>query len=299
MSNEHRFKAWNILDTALNRQSNGHHYWEAKALVDELLHRGEKVRLFTHRNAPAAERFPGVEIVPTFALDLWDSTLERSHMVRVENFIVHTRTFHSDLLALEPSLFHHSVTLFPTLREIQLLGLFRWLGDLAQEIRPKAAVCLTSQRSWAELSAKLYKTLWDNCAPELKRDIALFCRTPMAAEWTNKHTGIAAGVLPFLAPAEVLASRQRSAETTEGPMVVSFVGGGRQEQGGALIGDVVEQCAASGVRFFIQAKHESVGAEEGPLAGLARWPHVQVQLGRAGTGRVLPGDRGRRGAARL
>ncbi len=34
------------------------------------------------------------------------------------------------------------------------------------------------------------------------------------------------------------------------------------------------------MRFFIQAKHESVaGTEADALAGLARWPHVQVQEG--------------------
>ena len=68
MDNERRFKAWNIADPALNREANGHHYWEAKSLVDELRSRGETVRLFSHRDAPAAEQFPGVEIIPTFSL---------------------------------------------------------------------------------------------------------------------------------------------------------------------------------------------------------------------------------------
>jgi hypothetical protein len=63
-------------------------------------------------------------------------------------------------------------------------------------------------------------------------------------------------------------------------MVVSFVGGARQERGGALIADVVERCSASGVRFFIQVKHESMAAiGTDVLAGLARWPHVRVQEG--------------------
>ncbi len=127
MNNERRFRAWNIFDTALNREANGHHYWEAKSLVDELRSRGETVRLFTHRNAPAQEQFPGVEIVPTFSLTLWESASNDPVWSWFENFIVHTRSFHRDLSAHDPSLFHQSLALFPTLQEQQLLGLIRWL----------------------------------------------------------------------------------------------------------------------------------------------------------------------------
>jgi hypothetical protein len=280
MNRERRFKVWNIFDTALTQDANGHHYWEARSLVDELRSRGETVRLFSHRNAPAQEKFPGVEIIPTFSLTPWDSVSNDPVWSRFENFIVHTRTFHTDLSAHDRSAFHHSLALFPTFKEYQLLGLRRWLDDIAHETRPKVAVCLSSQpvSSPTDTSAQLCKKLWDGCPPALKKEMAVFCRTPQVAERFKKHMGIPAGVLPFALPAVTLASS--SATPPESPMVVSFVGGARRERGGALIADVVKQCSSLGLRFFIQAKHESfAGAGATALAGLARWPHVRVQEG--------------------
>ena len=247
MDNERRFRAWNIVDPALNRGSNGHHYWEAKALVDELRSRGEFVRLFSHRDAPAADRFPGVEIIPTFSLNPWDSVSNDPAWSTFENFIVHARTLHSDLSANDPSLFHHSIALFPSLRATQLLGLFRWLNDVMQEVRPKTAVCLFAPPAWSDQFTQLYKTQWIGCPTSIKKDIALFCRTPQAAEGFKKHTDIAVGLLPSALPADAIAWRRSSAKPPEAPMVVSFVGGARQERGGALIADVVERCSASGV----------------------------------------------------
>jgi hypothetical protein len=279
MSRERRFRAWNILDSALHRGGKGHHYWEAKTLVEELRSRGETVRIFSHRNAPAAEEFPGVEIIPTFSLNLWDSVSKDPVWSDMENLIVHTRTFHSDLSAHAPSLFDHSVVLFPTFKEMQLLGLLRWLSDIPEEARPAVAACLVSQPAWSpnDRSARLYKSLWTSCPPALKKKLALFCRTPLVAERFVKHTGIPVGVLPFAAPSDVLAS---TSPKTEGPMVVSFVGGGRLERGTALMADIVRQCAESGVRFFVQAKRDAVTGTGGTaLAELARWPHVQVHEG--------------------
>ena len=280
MDNERRFKAWNIIDPALNRGSNGHHYWEAKALVDELRSRGETVRLFSHRDAPAQDRLPGAEIIPTFSLNPWDRVSNDPTWANFENFIVHARTIHSDLLANDPSLFHHSLALFPSLRGTQLLGLFRWLNDLAQEARPKTAICLFAPPDWSDRFTGLHKTLWKNCPPPVRKNIALFCRTPSAVEGFKKHADMAVGILPAALPADAVAWRKSHTRPAEGPMVVSFVGGARQERGGTLIADVVERCSASGVRFFIQVKHESMAAAgTDVLAGLARWPHVQVQEG--------------------
>jgi glycosyltransferase involved in cell wall biosynthesis len=282
MSSERRYKAWNILDTALRRGANGHHYWEAKALVDELRDRGETVRLFTHRNAPAAEQFPGVEIIPTFSLGLWDSVSKDPVWSTLENFIVHARSFHKNLLAHDPSLFHQSLALFPTLKEHQLLGLFRWLDGIPQQAKPKTAVCMTSPPAWppANPSVQLCKTLWDNCPPAVRKELALFCRTPQVAERFKEHTGMPTGVLPFALPGDFAAWKPNSTGTADAPLVVSFVGGARRDRGADLVADVVKQCAASGVRFFIQAKHDSVaGTESAALAGLARFPHAQVQEG--------------------
>jgi hypothetical protein len=280
MADKRRFKAWNIVDPGLNQGSNGHHYWEAKALVDELRSRGETIRLFSHRDAPRADRFPGVEIIPTFSLNPWDDVSNDPVWSNFENFIVHARSIHSDLSAKDPSLFRHALALFPSLKGTQLLGLFRWLNDLIEKDRPKTAVCLFAPLVWSERHAQLQKTLWDACPPPLKKELALFCRTPQVAEGFKTHTDIALGVLPSPLPADAIARGRSFAKPAEAPMVVSFVGGARRERGGTLIADVVERCSASGVRFFIQAKHESrAGTGSDVLAGLARWPHVQVQEG--------------------
>ena len=280
MDNEPRFRAWNVIDPALNRGSNGHHYWEAKALVDELRSRGETVRLFSHRDAPEAGRLPGAEVIPTFSVNPWDSLSNDPVWGDFENFIVHARTLHSDLLANDPSLFDHSLTLFPSIRGPQLLGLFRWLNDVTQEVRLKTAVCLFSPRVWSDRTTQLHKTLWNGCPPTVKKDLALFCRTPQAAEGFKKHANIAVGVLPFPLPADAIAWKRSSATTPEAPMVVSFVGAARQDRGAELIADVVERCSASGVRFFIQAKHETWGGTGTDImASLARWPHVRVAEG--------------------
>jgi len=47
MSDPRRAKAWNILDCGMARGVTGHHHWEAKALTEELVRRGQKVRFFT------------------------------------------------------------------------------------------------------------------------------------------------------------------------------------------------------------------------------------------------------------
>jgi hypothetical protein len=278
MPSRQRFKTWNIFDSALNSQANGHHYWEAKALVDELVRRGETVRLFTHRDAPAAEQFPGAEIVPTFSLRMWDSVSGDPARFRIQNFVVHNDTFQSDLWGHDPSLFHSSLALFPTVKEDQLLGLLRWLNGIEPEVRPRAAVCLFPPGEWSptDHSAQLYKALWKGSPLALRQEIAIFCRTRQIAERFREHTGIPARALPFVAPEDALAARPSS---PGGPMVVSFVGGARRERGGALIADAVEQCAGLGVRFFIQAKQSVGGSQAAALAGLSRWPHVQLHEG--------------------
>jgi glycosyltransferase involved in cell wall biosynthesis len=133
---------------------------------------------------------------------------------------------------------------------------------------------------WANRSARLDKILWHGCSPAIKEKIALFCRTPQIAERFRKHADIHAKVLPFALPAEALARQPSSARPLDAPMVVSFVGGARPERGYALVADIVERCSASGVRFFIQVKNETAADTEAEaLAGLARWPHVQIQDG--------------------
>ena len=64
MAEGRRFKSWNIFDSALIKNANGHHYWENRGLVDELIRRGETVPLFSHKYAPAGDEFPGVRSFP-------------------------------------------------------------------------------------------------------------------------------------------------------------------------------------------------------------------------------------------
>jgi hypothetical protein len=176
MVEEHRFQSWNIFDSALTTGAIGHHYWETKTLADELLARGEPVRIFCHRDAPAADLFPGAEVVPAFSLYLYAKVSKDPAWQPLETFIVHNRAFHADLGKLDPALFRDSVALFPTVRERQLLGIIRWLAALPADAAPHVALCLMPPDDWtaANTSTGLYKTVWNGCAPALKRRIVNF-----------------------------------------------------------------------------------------------------------------------------
>ena len=67
-----RFTSWTIIDGGLGKFSTGFNLWETKALVQELVRRGETVRILSHRNAPPQEAFADAEIVPTFSLSTYD-----------------------------------------------------------------------------------------------------------------------------------------------------------------------------------------------------------------------------------
>src|SRR5262245_20313159 len=116
MVGEQRFASWNIVDGALMDGSSGHHHWEAKALTDELVRRGARVRLFTNQNVPAAQDFPGCEIIPVFSLSVWNSVSNDPTWQTLENFILLNRTFHREMSALDKSVFGQSLALFPTLQ---------------------------------------------------------------------------------------------------------------------------------------------------------------------------------------
>jgi hypothetical protein len=277
-----RFKTWNIFDSALVKNANGHHYWETKGLVDELIGRRETVRLFSHLAAPTAEEFPGTEIVPVFSLFLYVSVSNDPTWSTLENFIVHNRTFAHELSRLDPGLFRDSLVLFPTVGESQLLGIVRWLGTLPQGNGTKAAICMYPPREWsnADHSVGLYRTVWKDCPPEVRNGIALFARTRQIAEMFATHAGMPVDVFPYPIPEQLLEARRSSAGTPGGPMVVSFVGGPRRERGGELIPDVVKQCSGSGTRFFIQVRRGGHSDfDEQVLLALAGLPHVHVHEG--------------------
>lgn len=282
MFSRRRFKTWNIFDGALVNNANGHHYWETKGLVDELIRRGETVRLFSHLQAPTKEEFPGAAIMPAFSLFLYQIISKDPTWGKLENFIVHNRAFFHDLSKLDPSLFRDSLVLFPTVQENHLLGIVRWLGTFPKENRPSAAICLIPPLDWpgTNVSAGLYQTVWRDCPPDLKESIALFGRTPQIAEMFAGYPRMPLRVFPHPVPEDLLAARRNPPGTSDEPMVVSFVGGARRERGGELIPDVVRQCSSSGVRFFIQAGLAGhADFDEHVLTALSGLPHVKLHEG--------------------
>ncbi len=102
MSKAQRFTSWTIIDSGLGKFSTGFNYWETKALVQELVRRGEAVRILSHRNAPPIEAFADAEIVPTFSLSTYDKVSTDPQWSTMENFVIHNRVFHENLARARP-----------------------------------------------------------------------------------------------------------------------------------------------------------------------------------------------------
>jgi hypothetical protein len=281
MSDKHTFKSWNIIDCGLDKHSTGSHYWETSALAHELVRRGETVRILSHRVAPPAKLCPGAVIVPTFQLSLYDVVSKDAAWSALEHFIVHNRSFHHDLARLDATFFDGSVALFPMIGANQLLGLFRWLGGLPAKTRPKTAITLFEPRAWsdANVSARFFKAVWKGCASELRKDVAIFARTPPGAAMFMKQLGIPAEIFPYALPERYLAPGPDTTRTAD-PMVVSFVGGARRDRGCALIPDIVTRCSGMGVQFLVQVRAGlDPGFDAKTLTALAALPHVRIEHG--------------------
>ena len=281
MTSGRRFATWNILDSAVVRNPNGHHYWENKELIDELLRRGETVRLVSHLAAPSPEQFSGVRVIPAFSLFPYHTVSDDERWATLENFIVHNRTFAADLAKLDPSLFHNSMVLFPTISAGQLLGIFRWLSTFRGEHAPKAAICLLPTLEWSnsDHTTGLYKTVWKHCPPELRKRVAILARTPQIAQLFATHTGMPAHVYPYPIPQELVEHRPQ-ARASDDNMGVSFVAGARKERGGEFIADVVRRCSGLGVRFFIQVRQGGdTNIDESLLSALSGLPYVRLHEG--------------------
>jgi hypothetical protein len=282
MSTARPTKAWNILDCGLSWGVTGHHYWEARALAEELVRRGNKVRLFSTMKALEPAHFPGAEIIPTFAMFLYQQISSDPMWSAIENFVVHNRSFHRDLSRLDPSLFEDAVTVFPMISENQSLGLVRWLAGFPKEKRPRVAVGLRTPQEFTPGNTRLqfYRNVFKKYLSEQGSAIAVFCRTAQSAAMTEKHLGVKARVFPVLAPDELVARKRRAAAAGNGPMVVSFVGGARRERGGTLLPDIVRRCASPDVQFFIQVRDEADPTfEPNILHALTGQPHVRVHNG--------------------
>ena len=68
-----------------------------------------------------------------FSLFLYKSISNDLTWEKLENFVVHNRTFFQELSNIDPSLFDDSLVLFPTVGDGQLLGIIRWLSIFPQE----------------------------------------------------------------------------------------------------------------------------------------------------------------------
>jgi hypothetical protein len=275
------FKVWNFIDAGLHARSTGHHYWETKALADELLTRGAEVRVFSCRDAPVAG-FPGARVHPTFTLNYYASVSNDPCWGLTENFVAHNLSFQGDLFRTDPSLFHGALTVFPTLCERQLLATIRWLTHFKDDARPKAVATLQPLGNWSDdnPSAGIYRRLWADCPAAVKKDMALTTRGSETAAEFHRLLGVRPHVLP--SPVGNPGRRARiGANATSlhgGPMVVSFVAGARRERGALHIPDVVKSCADT--RFFIQAKDEGdVEVDVGLLTALGGLPNVELHQG--------------------
>jgi hypothetical protein len=277
------FKAWNFIDAGLHVRSTGHHYWETKALTDELLTRGADVRIFSRRDAPSAG-FPGARVYPTFSLDYYAIVSNDPTWGLTENFVAHNLSFQADLFRAEPSLFHGSLTFFPTLSERQLLATIRWLTHFEDRARPKAVVTLQPLTNWSDgnPSANIYRKLWADCPAAVRQGFALAARGADTADQFHRLLGVRPHVLP--SPLGAHERRRQIAlnagASPPGPMVVSFVAGARRERGALYIPDVVKSCMPLDIRFFIQVKDEGdIEVDLRPLTALRGLPNVELHEG--------------------
>lgn len=282
MPKAQRFTSWIIVDSGLGKFSTGFNLWETKALVQDLVRRGETVRLVSHRNGPPQEAFAGAEIVPTFPLSAYEKVSNDPQWSTIENFVIHNRLFQETLARLDAAMFRGAIVWFPMVTITQLLGLVRWLSALPAETRPKAAINLfepAGEWNGNNQTVQFYDTIWKGCPPDVKRTIALFSRTPVAAENFTKQLGVPVTVFPRALPERFLEARSAAGEPS-GRMVISFVGGARQERGCALIPDVVKRCAGTGVEFFVQVRGGlDRGFNANVLTALSALPHVRIVEG--------------------
>ena len=87
--------------------------------------------------------------------------------------------------SLHAAIFRGAIVWFPMVGVTQLLGLVRWLAALPAETRPKAAINLFEPAGeWTDdnQTVQFYGTIWKGCPPDVKRNVALFSRTPVASK---------------------------------------------------------------------------------------------------------------------
>jgi glycosyltransferase involved in cell wall biosynthesis len=250
------FKTWNLLDSGINERRGGHHYWETKALVDELVARGTDVRVFGLESI-TPDLFPGARVHPHFSTFYYARPSIDPAWGEIENFILLNRTYQSELARADASLFRDSLTFFPTLSDRQLLGTLRWLASFDDATRPKTAITLEAMWNWSPtgFTGGACRKLWAECPPAVKKDVALTVREPGSAILYERLLGTRPHVLP--SPLGVPARRAQimaGRPAPPGPPVVSFVAGARRDKGAMLLTEAIKLCAPLDVRFFVQVK---------------------------------------------
>jgi glycosyltransferase involved in cell wall biosynthesis len=274
------FRTWNIVDHHLEANDTGHTYWETKAIADELLRRGASVRIFSEKCAPAAGRFPGSRVYPTFSGHFY--TFPDNTWGRIKNFLLFSQKFQRDLSHTQQTLFHRSLTYFPNVSgPSQLIPLIRWLMHFEEPVVPKVAVTLQLVQS--DNYSPIYRRLWAVCPARVKRNLALTARSTNVANQYYRILGVRPRVLPSpLGPYERRAqiAANVGAPASNSTLVVSFMAGGRPERGVMLIPEVVKLCKPLKIRFFIQAKNEGCSeADFRLLTDLGGLPNVELHVG--------------------
>jgi hypothetical protein len=277
------FKTWNVIDDLLAHDSVGHHLWEPKLLVEELLGRGIVVRIAAHRSI-RPDPFPGALTIPTFALHHEARVSNDPEWQHIENFVIHNLDYQKGLNGLDRGIFADSLTLMLDVSDQQLLGTIRWFSTFEASNRPTIAIILQGQYDWSEKnrSLPLARKVWSDCPPFFKERVKVCSRSEMSADRYAEILGVRPHVLPSaLGPTEkeIRRSRERVGPQA-GPLVVSYLAGARSERGASLIPGVVEQCSPMGVRFLIQAV-DAAGRTAGvtSLKSLSSHPAVRFHEG--------------------
>ena len=208
MSKARRFTSWTIIDSGLGKFSTGFNLWETKALAQELVRRGEAVRILTPSQCAAHGGVRGRrDRSDVLAIDIREG-VDRSPMgddgeLRRTQSAVPRELWQR----LDPAVFRGALAWFPMVGITQLLGLLRWLAALPPETRPKAAINLFEPMGeWNDdnQTVKFYSAIWKGCPPDVKRNVVLFARTRIAAEKFTKELGVPVMVFPRALPERFL-----------------------------------------------------------------------------------------------
>jgi len=277
------FQAWNIIDSLFTDHTTGHQLWEPRMLARELHERGVETRLFGHLSIKG-EDFPEARCIPTFPLYYGERVSEDRSWGFLENFIVHNRSYEEALIKAGRPLFENALVLFPNVSVRHLLGIIRWLDRFDDQTRPCAVLLLGALRDWSSENPALpyLQKLWAECPYGVKDNVTLCVRTEAGARAYEQLLGELPHVLPSpLGPTEIeIETARHRTGALPSSMVVSFLGGARQERGALMIPEIVRLCGSIDVRFNVQLTDSwELGSNVAALKTLGVHPHVRLHEG--------------------